>query len=116
MSRRPASVLASPTLRRPPWRSSQRATSVLLMLRQLALPLAGDVEEIDDLIRLEERAPRLRHLHTAPAPARGVGVEQAVLDSVVEDLREHVERHVHGPRGEPGRVKLLAKVINATSV
>jgi hypothetical protein len=38
---------------RDPWareaeRREQRATPVLLMRRQLALPLAGDVEEIDD--------------------------------------------------------------------
>jgi hypothetical protein len=68
------------------------------MRRQAALPVAGDVEQVDRLVGLEERPAGLRNLHP-PAPAAGrVRVEQPILDGVVEDLGEKVERHVHGTR------------------
>ena len=68
-------------------RREQRTASVLLVRRQRALPLARDVEQVDDLVELKERPPRLRHVPPPAAPARRVGVEQAVLDGVVEGLR-----------------------------
>ena len=97
-------------------RGEEGAAAVALMLRQLALPSARRVEQVDHHVGLEERAARLRHLH-APAPAaRGVRIEQPVLDGVVEDLGEQVEDHVHRPRREATADELLAKVVDAARV
>jgi hypothetical protein len=46
----------------------RRAAAVLLVRRQRALPLAGDIEQVDDLIGLEKRPARLRNLQPGAAP------------------------------------------------
>jgi hypothetical protein len=68
-----------------------------LVGEQLALPAASGVEQVDHLVRLEEAAPRLREPHPATLAARRIGVEQLVLDGVVEHLGEAVEHHVDPP-------------------
>ena len=82
-------------------RREQRAAPVLLVRRQLGLPLAGDLEEVDDLVGSRNVRRDLATFMRRAASARGVRVEHAVLDGVIEDLREDVERHVDRPRRQP---------------
>jgi len=97
-------------------RRKQRSATVLLVRREAALPFVGDVEQVDRLVGLEERPAGLRDLHPPPTAPGWVRVEQAVLDGVVEDRGEQIERHVHRSRRQAAGVQLLPEVVDAAGV
>jgi hypothetical protein len=70
------------------------------VFRDFAFPFAGDVEQVNDHVRLEEGPGCLLDLLAAARAARGVGGQQAVVDRVIEGLGEDVQDHVDRPRRE----------------
>jgi hypothetical protein len=74
-----------------PEHDQQRTAAVALVLRDGLLPLACDVEHVEEHVGHQQRPALSSHLQPAARAARGVRRQDVVVDGVVERHRQQVE-------------------------